>query len=80
MDTQKVYQKVIVVISKTLLVEITDLNKNTSMNDLKNWDSLNHLNLIIALEEEFDLDFIDDEVIKMIDVHSIVDIITLKLS
>jgi len=80
MDTQKVYQKVIVVISKTLLVEITDLNENTSMNDLKNWDSLNHLNLIIALEEEFDLDFIDDEVIKMIDVHSIVDIITLKLS
>jgi len=79
-DNQKISQKVLSVISKTLLVDIKDLDENTNMGDVKNWDSLNHLSLIISLEEEFNLNFIEDEIIKMISVSSIVDIINRKLS
>ena len=34
-----------------------DVNENSSMDTLGQWDSLNHMNLMMALEEEFgDLD------------------------
>lgn len=36
--------------------------------DVERWDSFNHINLIIALEEAFDLRFASDEISKMANV------------
>lgn len=40
--------------------------EETSPHDIENWDSLTHMNLISALEEEFNLSFDDDEVETLI--------------
>ncbi len=46
-----------------------DLKENTlediNMNTIENWDSLAHLKIIIALEEEFDIEFEPDEIYLM---------------
>ncbi len=34
-----------------------DITENTSIDDIANWDSLRHMNLIVALEEEFCITF-----------------------
>ena len=35
------------------------------MNNIEKWDSLNHIGLISEIEEKFELQFNDDDIIKM---------------
>ena len=40
------------------------VNADSSMDTIGQWDSLNHMNLIMALEEEFAIQFDNAEVMK----------------
>lgn len=50
------------VMSDVLDVDINDINEDTSPETLEAWDSLKQMNLIVALEEEFNLEFTDEEI------------------
>ena len=39
-----------------------ELNDNLTAKDVPGWDSFNHVNLIINIEEEFGIKFTNDEV------------------
>jgi acyl carrier protein len=43
----------------------TDVDDDTSQDNCASWDSLHHLNLIIELEEEFDVSFEPEEIAEM---------------
>ena len=47
-------------------VDINQINENTSPDCLEKWDSLGHMNIILALEEEFGATFTDDEIAEML--------------
>ena len=34
----------------------TDVDENTSQNNCEKWDSMNHLNLVIELEDTFEVE------------------------
>lgn len=38
------------------------INDDSSMDNIEEWDSLRHINLIIALEQEFGISFPDEDV------------------
>ena len=38
------------------------INDDASMDNIEMWDSIRHINLIIALEQEFGISFPDEEV------------------
>ena len=42
------------------------INEDSSTNTLIEWDSMSHMNLIVALEEEFKCEFDEDDIEKMI--------------
>ena len=46
--------------------ESESINDESSMDTIENWDSLKHLNLILALEEEFEVSFDEDESVIII--------------
>ncbi|MDR1000791.1 MAG: acyl carrier protein [Clostridiales bacterium] len=50
----------------------------TTADNIEDWDSLEHINLIVALEEEFGMKFTMGEVIGMYNVGEAVDIITAR--
>jgi len=50
------------VMSAVFEVPLDSINENSSTDNLENWDSLRHLNLILALEEEFGVSIPDEEV------------------
>lgn len=52
-----------------------DIDENTSSETLDNWDSMMHMNLIVALEEEFDIEIDEEEIIEMMDFPAIVAVI-----
>jgi acyl carrier protein len=56
-----------------------DINNDTTIENVENWDSLSHMNLIVALEEEFEIDFEEEEFVNMVSYAEIEKIITAKL-
>jgi len=59
-------------------VPIEQLDDDSSPDTVANWDSLKHMNLILALEEEFAVAFSDDEVTEMLSLRRIVEILSKK--
>jgi len=51
--------------AETFSVERTFLNEDTSQKNLPAWDSLRHLNLIVALEDEFEVSFEPEQIAIM---------------
>jgi acyl carrier protein len=43
-------------------IEEDAINDDASMDNIEAWDSIRHINLIIALEQEFGITFPDEEV------------------
>jgi len=37
------------------------IDENSSMDNIKSWDSLKHMNLVLAIEEEFGISVPDEE-------------------
>jgi acyl carrier protein len=54
------------------------LAPDLSARDIKNWDSFNHINLMIALEGEFDVTLAPDEVQKAQNVNDLVALLQKK--
>lgn len=41
------------------------IDGNATSGTIESWDSLNHMKLIVALEEEFGIKFKDEEILEM---------------
>jgi len=66
------------VMSDVFNIDIILINNNSSPDNIKNWDSLKHMNLIIALEEEFEIEFSDEEIVDSMNYALIVNILSFK--
>jgi len=49
------------ILSLILEVEEEKIDYDTSADNIEDWDSLNQMNIIVALEEEFNIQFDEDE-------------------
>lgn len=52
-----------------------EVRETTTSNDIEDWDSLEHINLVIAVEKHFNIKFNMGEVTTMKDVGAMADII-----
>lgn len=67
----------IIAIMKTVF-NTEDINAVTDQNNCEKWDSLHHLNLIVALEAAFDMEFEPEEIAEMKSVEAVKKIIESK--
>ena len=51
----------------------------TSSDDIEDWDSLNHINLVSAIEKEFEIRFALGELMALKDVGAMIDLMIEKL-
>ena len=56
------------------------ISASSSPDNVEGWDSLQHLNLVLALEKEFDLQFTPEEIEQMLSAELIVDLLEEKLA
>lgn len=56
-----------------------ELVPSMKMGDSAEWDSFVHINLIIALESEFDIEFDSEEIGSLLSVDQIVNAVTEKV-
>lgn len=59
-------------------VPMESIGDRTSQLTLGQWDSLNHMKLVAALEEEFDLSFSDNEILELLNYKLILFILSEK--
>ena len=55
------------------------IDEHTSPELIDSWDSLKHVNLVVALEEEFDTEIPDEEAEKITSVQQAIDYINANL-
>lgn len=60
-------------------VEVSSIGDDASPETIESWDSLKHMNLIVALEEEFNVQFTDEEMLQMLNFQLISLILKEKL-
>lgn len=53
------------VVAAMLGLDETKVGEETNTDTVKHWDSLHHMKLVIALEEEFDISIPDEDVATM---------------
>ena len=56
-----------------------NISDETSPDDIEEWDSLNQINLVSAIEKEFNIKFSLTELISLKDVGAMIDLMILKL-
>ena len=58
--------------------ESIEINNDTTSNDIEDWDSLEHINLIVAVENHFGIKFNMNEVTTMKNVGEMIKLILEK--
>jgi len=54
------------IMSAVFEIPTSEIDGDSSVDTIKSWDSLKHMNLVIALEEEFQITIPDEEVGNLI--------------
>lgn len=70
---KEIENKVKSIISSILGVDVSEIGDDTAIGDLPEWDSLNHIQIISAIEKEFNFRFTPDVMMDLEDVSDIVD-------
>ena len=69
-------EKIKAVMADILGIEVASIDTNTSTENVQMWDSLKQVNLILALEEEFDVNFSEAQMFSINSYKTIYDTLT----
>ncbi|MBI5739134.1 MAG: acyl carrier protein [Nitrospirae bacterium] len=67
------------VLSAVFEIPADSVNDQSSPDTIQQWDSIKHMQMVIALEEEFGFQFTDEEIIELLNYSLIREIISSKI-
>ncbi len=80
MEREDIFNKLNEIFEDVLdLDETPNLTDETSADDIEEWDSLSHIQLIVAIEKAFKLKFTSSEILKWKNVGEMVDTMLTKI-
>ncbi len=80
MERKEIFEKLNAIFEDVLdLDETPNLTDETSANDIEEWDSLSHIQLIVAIEKSFKIKFTSLEIMKWANVGEMVNSMEEKL-
>ena len=80
MDRKEIFEKLNEIFIDVLDLDELELTDETSANDIEEWDSLSHIQLIVAIEKAFRIKFTSLEIMKWRNVGEMVDSMETKLN
>lgn len=80
MNREEVLERLTNVFKDVFDLEEVTITDSTTSEDIEDWDSLEHINLIVAVETEFGIKFNMNEVGSMKNVGEMVDIILSRIN
>ena len=79
-DRAVITEKVTQIFYQLFSARTGSITLESSPDTVDGWDSLQHLNLILALEEEFGISLTEDQMVEMLSVGLIVEILAESLA
>lgn len=76
---ETVINKVIGILSGLFNVSAEELGPDSSPDTVDGWDSLQHLNIVLDVEQMFDISLSPPEIERMVTVKAIADIVNRKI-
>ena len=77
--SKNVEQTVKELMSIIMNMDADKIDDSTSMDNTPGWDSANHINLVLALEEEFSISFEVSEFELMVSYFDVVQVVVAKI-
>ena len=66
-------ERIRVVMAQIFNVDIDSITEASSPENIERWDSLKHIQLVLAIEDEFDITFSDDDIPNLLSTRVIED-------
>ena len=60
-------------------IAVDKFDEDSSPDNIESWGSLNHMKLVVSLEEEFNVQFTDDDITELINMKLIIAVLLEKL-
>lgn len=79
MERNEILKRVEEIFREELEIEDLELNDETTADDVEEWDSLSHIQLIVSIEKEFNLKFTSREIMSWANVGEMIDCIQKKI-
>ena len=79
MEKTDIFEKLNTIFSDVLDLDDVQLTDETQADDIEEWDSLAHIQLIVAIEKSFGLKFRSEEIMNWSNVGEMVESIKQKL-
>lgn len=79
MERNEIFTRVKSIFREELELEDVELNDETTADDVEEWDSLSHVQLIVAMEKAFGIKFSSREILSWDNVGDLVDCISKKI-
>jgi len=76
----EIYENLNIIFKDILDINEINLTNETTAEDVENWDSLSHINLIVAIEKNFNISFTTREAKSFNNVGEMVELIFTKLN
>ncbi len=64
--------EVINIVSNILNIKRSKITENSGINTIEQWDSLKHMQIISAIEEEYKIEFSEEQLIKSNNVKKLI--------
>lgn len=79
MDKKEVFKKLEIIFADVFANDEIMLNEDTNANDIEGWDSLTHITILEAVQDEYGVKFNLDEIIEMKNVGDMINAILNKV-
>jgi acyl carrier protein len=63
------------IMSKVLEIDMSTISNNASQKEISKWDSLQHLNLIVEIEDKYDISIDPEDISVMVTIEKIVEVV-----
>ena len=80
MDNEAMLQRIQMIFRDVFDDDAMVISRQTNSSQIEEWDSLNHINLTVAIEKEFKIRFALEELQPLKDVGEMIDLMQKKLA
>ena len=80
MTTANIFEQVRRIAADLFEIPAAQIIAESSPETLENWDSVQHLNLVLGLEQQFNIQFEPEEMDRMKTIGAVVELVASKLS
>jgi acyl carrier protein len=71
-DSASLEMSIKAIMAKVFKIDINEINEETSADTIDQWTSLEHVDFLVKLQQEFDIELTDSQIVEMLSYKAVV--------